>query len=82
MLREEQLEQLLTPNACLDLRGKLATQDEAYRKPNAFGFELHMRQIANLLDAITGKAPLVMDAAGGKRSIQIISDIYAMGGRK
>lgn len=81
VLLEDRLEQLFTENEQLDLRGQPEQGGKSFQKANDFGYELHRRQIANLLDAAEGKAELLIDARAGKCSLQIISDIYEKGGK-
>ena len=75
-LRENRIEQLETPEEKLDLREQLNDMGESFRKPEDHSSDLHAAQIANLLDAIEGKAELLVDAREGRKAIEIIETIY------
>lgn len=44
--------------------------------PAAIDCSLHIKQITNLINAINGKEPLLIDAHEGRKAIRIIEDIY------
>src|SRR5690606_31023807 len=44
--------------------------------PMAIGYDNHTRNIAAFIDALDGKAPLMLDGAASRKAVAIIEAIY------
>jgi len=44
--------------------------------PSKLDYRMHARQLQNLLDAIDGKAALLIDAREGYRAVRLVEDVY------
>ena len=51
---------------------------EAAANPSVSDCTLHARQICNLIDAVNGRCPLVVDAEEGRKAVRIIEDVYRL----
>ena len=76
VLKENQIEQLDTPEDQLDMREKAVQGVGSYNKPDMIDSHMHSLQIRNLLNAVQGKDQLLIDASEGRKAIRIIEDIY------
>ncbi len=76
VLRENKIRKLLTETESIDCSREAEQNVNTYSVPEFSDCTMHARQIANLIHAVQGREALVMDAAEGKKSIQIIEDIY------
>ncbi len=76
VLRENLIQMMQTAEEKIDLRSFSERDKGSFNKFSALGHELHAMQLQNLLDAIEGRAPLLVDAHEGRKAIRIIEDIY------
>ena len=77
VLRENVIERMETPQEKLDRRAEMDNQAEtSANRADAIDSSMHAMQIQNLIDAIHGRAELLMDAREGCKAIGIIEAIY------
>lgn len=79
VLNENRLEQLQTQEETLDFRNQLNSGIKSYQKADSNEFSGHFAQIGNLLNAIEGKEALRVSGEEGRKSLQIIEEIYRRG---
>ncbi len=76
VLRENEIQMMQTAEEKIDLRSFSKRDKGSFNKFSALGHELHAMQLRNLIDAIEGRAQLLVDAHEGRKAIRIIEDIY------
>lgn len=81
ILKENAIEQLNVPDDQMDLRKEATQGVGSYNQPDMIDSRMHAMQIQNLLDAIQGKANLLLSAEEGRKAIRIIEDIYNAAGK-
>ncbi len=79
-LRENHIERLELPGECIDRRQEGPVLASCSR-PEAIGCAMHVLQLANLIAAARGEEALLVDAAEGKKAVQIIQGIYQASAR-
>ncbi len=77
VLRENEIQMMQTEDEKLDLRSFSNRDKGSFNKFSALDHGLHAMQLQNLLDAIEGRASLLVDAYEGRKAIRIIEDIYS-----
>ena len=75
VLRESTLEKLVVGGQVL-IDGNKEEIAGTANDPSAMGYELHAKQIQNLIRAIRGEEKLLIDAREGQRAVRLITDIY------
>ena len=76
VVRENEIQMMQTEDEKLDLRSFSKRDNGSFNKFSALEHGLHAMQLQNLLDAIDGRAELLVDATEGRKAIRIIEDIY------
>jgi len=76
VLRENLIQMLKTDDEQLDLRAFSVRNQGSFSQAGALDYAMHAAQLRNLIDAIEGKAELLIDAREGRKAIRIIEDIY------
>lgn len=76
VLKENMIEQLEIPEDRIDRKKDSALEVGSYNRPDMIDSHMHALQIQNLIDAICGRAQLLIDAGEGRKAIRIIEDIY------
>ncbi len=75
ILRENKIAELML-NGEKTVIEETNTEIGSASDPTALDFEMHKKQITNLINAINGVEPLLIDAKEGKKAIKIIEAIY------
>ncbi len=80
LLRENHIERMEIPGESIDRRDEGEALG-SFNRPEAIGCAMHALQIGNLIRAVRGEEALLVDAAEGRKAVQIIQDIYAASAR-
>lgn len=74
-IRENRIERLIIGETVSEASSR-EPEVNTSNDPSAMSFEPHASQLANMIDAIKGRARLVSDANEGRKAVKIIEDIY------
>lgn len=75
ILRENAIERMEIPGESVD-RTQEAAEVGSCSRPEAIGHAMHALQIGDLIRAVRGESAPLVDAAEGKKALQIIQAIY------
>ncbi len=78
ILRENRIEKLVVHGETV-IDGLCADAADTSSDPAAMSAAPHAKQLQNLIDAIRGEAPLLVDATEGERTVRLIDEIYQKG---
>lgn len=75
-LQEDTILELMINGEKVELPKREASVVSTAADPSKLDYTMHARQLQNLLDAIEGKAELLIDAREGYRAVKLVEDVY------
>lgn len=75
-LQEDTILELMIDGKQVELPKRENSVVSTAADPSRLDYRMHARQLQNLLDAIDGKAELLIDAREGYRAVRLVEDVY------
>ena len=80
-LQEDTILELMINGEQVELPKREASVVSTAADPSKLDYRMHARQLQNLLDAVEGKAKLLIDAWEGYRAVRLVEDVYRTSAR-
>ena len=80
-LQEDRILELMINGERIEQPKQEASVVSTAADPSKLDYRMHARQLQNLLDAIEGKAELLIDAREGYRAVRLVEDVYVSSAR-